>query len=92
MRRFAGWDGVERLAIDRRLWCPEVDIGAWAQIAWTPDALRVRLTAREAAQWEVGTRLALRGRIQSRRYLKVTDGGTVERVAFEVSAAELERL
>ena len=50
------------------------------------------LTAREAAQWEVGTRLALRGRIQSRRYLKVTDGGTVERVAFEVSAAELERL
>jgi primosomal replication protein N len=50
------------------------------------------LTAREAALWEVGTRLALRGRIQSRRYLKLTEAGSVERVAFEVSAAELERI
>ena len=50
------------------------------------------LTARESALWEVGTRLALRGRVQSRRYLKLTEAGTVERTAFEVSAAEIERL
>ncbi len=49
-------------------------------------------TARACAAWEVGTRLALRGRVQSRRYLKLTDAGTVERTAFEVSAAELGRL
>ena len=50
------------------------------------------MTARESASWEVGTRLALRGRVQSRRYLKLTEAGTVERTAFEVSAAEVERL
>lgn len=50
------------------------------------------LTARACAAWEVGTRLALSGRIQSRRYLKLTETGTVERTAFEVSAAEIERL
>lgn len=49
-------------------------------------------TARESASWEVGTYLRLRGRIQSRRYLKLTEAGTEERTAFEVSAAELERL
>ena len=49
-------------------------------------------TARESASWEVGTCLRLRGRIQSRRYLKLTEAGTEERTAFEVSAAELERL
>ena len=48
--------------------------------------------AREAALWDVGTRLALRGRVQSRRYVKLTEHGSEERVAFEVSAAELERL
>ena len=49
-------------------------------------------TARESADWAVGTQLYLRGRVQSRRYLKLTDEGTVERTAFEVSAAELERV
>ena len=50
------------------------------------------LTAREAALREVGAKLALRGRIQSRRYLKQTENGTEERTAFEVSAAEIEWL
>ena len=50
------------------------------------------LTAREAALWEVGTRMALRGRVQSRNYLKLTETGTEERTAFEVSVAELLRL
>ena len=48
--------------------------------------------AHAAAQWEVGTMLRLEGRIQSRRYIKLTDAGTEERTAFEVSAAEIERL
>jgi primosomal replication protein N len=48
------------------------------------------LKARQAAQWEVGTRLALEGRLQSRRYLKLTDTGHEERTAFEVSAAQIE--
>ena len=50
------------------------------------------MTARDCASWEVGTKLALRGRIQSRSYLKLTEAGTLERVAFEVSAAEVEKL
>lgn len=48
--------------------------------------------ARMAQRWDVGTRIALRGRIQSRRYLKQTETGTQERTAFEVSAAEAEAL
>lgn len=50
------------------------------------------LTAREAARWEVGTRLALRGRVQSRRYVKLTERGAEERTAFEVSASEIARI
>ena len=50
------------------------------------------LAARESALWEVGTRLFLRGRVQSRRYEKLTERGLEERTAFEVSAAEIERI
>lgn len=46
--------------------------------------------ARQAAQWSVGQTLSLKGRIQSRIYIKMTDEGTVEKTAFEVSAAEIE--
>lgn len=48
--------------------------------------------AREAALWEVGDRLSLSGRIQSRQYIKLADGVPAERTAFEVSASEIERL
>lgn len=44
--------------------------------------------AREAALWGVGTRISLAGRVQSRRYVKLTEEGTVERTAFEVSMTE----
>ena len=46
--------------------------------------------AREAAPLTVGTPLRLDGRLQSRPYLKMTDSGPVQRVAYEISAAELE--
>ena len=45
--------------------------------------------AREAALWEVGTRLSLDGRIQSRRYSKLTENGSEERTAYEISAAQI---
>ena len=45
--------------------------------------------AREAALWPVGTRVRLAGRLQSRRYVKMTEDGPVGRVAYEVSAAEI---
>lgn len=45
--------------------------------------------AREAALWEVGTRLLLEGRIQSRRYSKLTENGSEERTAYEISAAQI---
>jgi len=45
--------------------------------------------AREAAQWEVGTKLRLEGRIQSRHYIKMTEDGPVEKTAYEVSVTEL---
>ncbi len=46
--------------------------------------------ARRAAAWTVGTRLRLMGRIQSREYIKNMDGQAVRRVAYEVSASEIE--
>lgn len=46
------------------------------------------LKAREAAAWSVGTQLELEGRIQSRRYIKVSEDGAVEKTAFEVSVTE----
>lgn len=48
------------------------------------------LKAREAALWDVGTLLNIEGRIQSRKYIKVTEEGTVEKTAFEVSVTEAE--
>lgn len=48
------------------------------------------LKAREAAGWTVGTHLALQGRIQSRRYIKLTEEGPVEKTAFEVSVTDAE--
>lgn len=44
--------------------------------------------ARQAARWTVGARVELAGRFQSRPYIKLTEAGPAERVAFEVSAAE----
>lgn len=46
--------------------------------------------AREAALWEIGNRLTLDGRIQSRRYLKLTEDTMEERTAYEVSASAAE--
>ena len=45
--------------------------------------------AQDAAMWGVGSRLQVRGRVQSRKYMKVTDGTSLEKTAFEVSAAEI---
>ncbi len=44
--------------------------------------------AAEAREWEVGRRIALIGRLQSRRYIKVMDGESHEKTAFEVSVVE----
>ena len=43
-------------------------------------------SAREASAWMPGTTVRLTGRLQSRVYTKMTDGGAVEKVAYEVSA------
>lgn len=48
--------------------------------------------AREAEAWGVGTQLRLEGRIQSRRYIKLSDEGAVEKTAFEVSVTDAEEL
>ncbi len=48
--------------------------------------------AREAALSEVGRRLLIRGRIQSRSYTKVLDGLSIERTAFELSAGTIAAL
>lgn len=47
------------------------------------------LQAREAADCAVGDRITVQGRLQSRAYTKVIDGESFERLAYEVSAAEL---
>ena len=46
-------------------------------------------SARKAGSWNTGTALRLRGRIQSRKYNKLIDGATVEKVAYEVSVLQL---
>ena len=48
------------------------------------------LKARQAADWRVGTQLRLEGRFQSRGYVKLTEAGPVERVAYEVSVNRAE--
>jgi hypothetical protein len=50
------------------------------------------LRARDAALWQVGDRVSLDGRIQSRGYIKLVDGEAYERTAFEVSVVEIEKL
>ena len=45
--------------------------------------------ARDIAQCAVGDKLSVRGRLQSRTYTKVIDGRAEERLAFEVSAADI---
>jgi primosomal replication protein N len=47
------------------------------------------LQAREVAQLPVGSVLSVRGRLQSRTYTKVIDGQSQQRLAFEVSAADI---
>ena len=51
-------------------------------IAWGQLAVRV-------SRLKVGDPLALEGRVQSRVYHKVTDTGTEDRVAYEVSMMHL---
>lgn len=46
------------------------------------------LKAREASAWGVGTAVTVSGRIQSRRYIKMTEEGAVEKTAYEVSVTE----
>lgn len=44
--------------------------------------------AREAAQFGVGTKLALCGRVQSRNYIKISEKGSEEKTAYEVSVTD----
>lgn len=48
------------------------------------------IKARQAADWDVGTVLRLEGRLQSRSYVKITEEGSFQRVAFEVSVTTSE--
>ena len=48
-----------------------------------------RRGAREAARWGIGDVVRLEGRFQSRGYLKLREDGLEQRVAYEVSAAEV---
>ena len=47
-------------------------------------------TARDAAQYHTRDRLLICGRLQSRLYTKVTEDGTEERTAYEISALTAE--
>ena len=66
------------LAVSRRYGRADyLPVIAWGQLAG------------RASRLQVGERLALEGRVQSRTYHKVTDAGTEERVAYEVSMMRL---
>ena len=47
-------------------------------------------SARRAAAWNQGTRVHILGRLQSRESIKVIDGDSHRRVAYEVSVSEIE--
>lgn len=50
-------------------------------------------SAKEAADWPVGTVIALSGRFQSRDYRKLLpDGSCIRKTAYEISAMEAERI
>ena len=66
------------LAVSRRYGRADyLPVIAWGQLAL------------QAARLEVGAPLSLEGRVQSRAYKKVTDAGTQDRVAYEVSMMHL---
>ena len=66
------------LAVPRRYGRADyLPVIAWGQLAVQADGL------------QVGDTLALEGRVQSRAYHKVTEEGTFERVAYEVSMMHL---
>ena len=44
--------------------------------------------ARVAADWDVGTKLNVEGRIQSRKYIKLIDSVPYEKTAYEVSVTD----
>ena len=48
--------------------------------------------ARESAKWSVGDTIEIEGRIQSRNYIKTTDGRQIKKTAFEVSASTVEKI
>lgn len=48
--------------------------------------------ARAAAEWDVGTKLDIEGRVQSRKYIKLIDSVTVEKTAYEVSVTEAKEV
>ncbi|HBR08849.1 MAG TPA: single-stranded DNA-binding protein [Clostridiales bacterium] len=50
------------------------------------------IRAHEAGLWQVGDKVALQGRMQSRRYIKLIDGAAIEKTAFEVSVIDIEKL
>ena len=52
-------------------------------ITWGVKALK-------AAEWSVGTRVRLEGRIQSRSYIKLIDDVPIEKTAYEVSVIDIE--
>lgn len=49
-------------------------------------------TAQETAQCHTRDKLRIQGRLQSRTYTKVTEGGSEERTAYEISALSAEVL
>ena len=49
-------------------------------------------TAMDAAELDVGDRIRVEGRIQSRKYIKNENGENFERTAFEVSAVLIEKI
>jgi len=48
--------------------------------------------ARAAADWDVGTKLDIEGRIQSRKYIKLIDSVAFEKTAYEVSVTEAQEV
>ena len=48
--------------------------------------------ARAAAEWDVGTKLDIEGRIQSRKYIKLIDSVAHEKTAYEVSVTEVREV
>ena len=85
------WTSSRHLSIWRKKSCPCLLYPSYHRTDYIPCILWGR-SAQEAASALPGSKLHVTGRLQSRDYIKVIDGESFTRTAYELSVTEAEFL